>query len=145
MDFPYHAQTLGFQSSVMGQLLHPFRLAMIRDGETKYGANSMVTIPDLMNAMSRAVWSEAWGPTPVRNIEAGRRDLQRAYLDQMTQLVVTPATGTPADARAVARMQLRDVERRLAQTATVTGLNAYHPPCCGVHMTRWHLPHFPAL
>jgi len=123
LDFPFHDQMLAFQASVLGQLLHPFRLSMIRDGETKYGAASMVTIPEMMGSLTRSIWSEAMGPTAVRNVGAGRRDLQRAYLDQMAQMIVTPAPGTPADARAVARMQLRDLERRLAQAPA--GLDAY--------------------
>lgn len=125
LDFPYHEQVLAFQSSVLGQLLNPFRLALIRDGETKYGAGSMVTIPEMMGSLTRAIWAEAWGPGAARNIDATRRDLQRAYLDQVAQLVVRPAPRTPADARAVARMQLRDLERRLTQSAAATGLDAY--------------------
>lgn len=43
----------------------------------------------------------------------------------MTTLVVKPAARTPADARAVARRTLRDLDRRLGATATATTLNAY--------------------
>ncbi|MGH7559696.1 MAG: zinc-dependent metalloprotease [Gemmatimonadales bacterium] len=125
LDYPYHEQVLGFQSAVMGQLLSPFRLARIRDGETKYGAVNIVTIPELMGGLTRAIWSEALAPAP-RSINAVRRDLQRAHLDQMGQIIVKPAERTPADARAVARMQLRDLNRRLG-TALAGGaaLDAY--------------------
>jgi hypothetical protein len=61
----------------------------------------------------------------VTNADAVRRDLQRAYLDQMTTLVVRPAARTPADARAVARMVLRELDQRLATAATTTTLDAY--------------------
>jgi hypothetical protein len=125
LDFPYHEQTLAFQTAVLGQLLAPFRLARIRDGETKFGAGNVVTIPELMGAVSRAVWTETWGPGPRRNINAPRRDLQRAYLDQMTALVVRPPVRTPADARAVARQQLRDLERRLAPRPAGPALDPY--------------------
>jgi hypothetical protein len=125
IDFPYHEQTLGFQSAVMAQLVQPLRLAMIRDGETRYGAASMVTIPELFTTLTRAVWSEVWTPGAVSNADAVRRDLQRAYLDQMTALVVRPAPRTPADARAVARRTLRDLDRRLAGAAGAGTLNAY--------------------
>ena len=125
LDFPYHEQTLAFQSAVMGQLFNPFRLARIRDGETKYGAANTVTIPEMMGALTRAVWTEALGPAP-RNISATRRDLQRAYIDQMGQIVVKPADRTPADARSVARMQLRDVNRRIGTAlANAAALDAY--------------------
>ena len=126
LDFPYHEQTVGLQTAVMGQMLQPFRLAMIRDGETKFGADQMVTIPELMSDLTRAVWSEVWVSTAVRGTEPPRRDLQRAYLDLMTQMLVRPAARTPADARAVARRQLTDLDRRirLAQSAA-PGLSIY--------------------
>ena len=125
LDFPYHEQTLGFQTAVMSQVLNPLRLAMIRDGETRYGAATMVTIPELFSTLTRAVWSEVYAPAAVSNADAVRRDLQRAYLDQMTTLVVRPAPRTPADARSVARRTLRDLDRRLASAAGSGTLNAY--------------------
>jgi hypothetical protein len=125
IDFPYHEQTLGFQSAVLAQLVQPFRLAMVRDGETRYGAANMVTIPELFTTLTRAVWSEVWTAGAVSNADAVRRDLQRAYLDQMTTLVVKPAPRTPADARAVARKTLKDLDRRLAAAASAGTLNSY--------------------
>lgn len=125
LDFPYHEQTVALQASVMGQMLQPFRLAMIRDGETKFGADQMVTIPELMSVLTRAVWNEVWVDTAVRAAEPPRRDLQRAYLDLMTQLIVRPAPRTPADARAVARRQLTDLDRRLRAAQAAPGLSVY--------------------
>jgi hypothetical protein len=125
IDFPFHEQVVGFQSAVMGQMLNPFRLSAIRDGETKFGQANVVTIPDVMDQLTRATWSEVWS-APARNVSAMRRDLQRAYIDQLTTLIVTPADRTPADARAVARARLVDLNRRLgARLATPTGLDAY--------------------
>ena len=125
LDFPYHEQTLAFQSGALAQLLNPQRLARIRDGETKFGAGSVVTIPELMGSLTQAIWTEAWGPA-AHTISATRRDLQRDYLDQMTQMLVHPADHTPADARSVARMQLKDLDRRLAVSlAAGKTLDAY--------------------
>lgn len=125
LDFPYHETVLGFQTATLANLLNPFRLARIRDGETKYGAASMVTIPEMMGALTQAIWTESWGPG-ARVTSAVRRDLQRSYLDQMTQLIVQPADRTPADARAVARMQLKDLNRRLGSAlAAGATLDAY--------------------
>jgi hypothetical protein len=113
LDFPFHEQVLAFQSAVLGQLLHPLRLARIRDGETKFGAAGVVTIPELMDRLTQSIWTEAWA-APGRSVAATRRDLQRAHVDQLTALVATPADRTPADARAVARAQLAALDRRLA-------------------------------
>lgn len=117
IDYPYHEQVVGFQSAVLGQLISPFRLAAIRDGETKFGAANVVTIPEVMNDVTQAIWSEVWA-APGRNISATRRDLQRAYIDQLTTIIATPQDRTPADARAVARARLVDLNRRLGARLT---------------------------
>jgi len=108
-DFPFHARTLELQSSVLNQILDPSRLARIRDGETKYGAGQVATIPEIMESLTTAIWSELGLGT----ISADRRDLQRAYLDSLARLVVNPANGTPADARALARWELNQLRDRI--------------------------------
>ena len=108
-DFPFHARILDLQSSVLNQILNPSRLARIRDGEMKFGTGQVLTIPEVMASLTIAIWSELGRGT----ISADRRDLQRAYLDAMMRLVVDPANGTPADARAVARWELYQLRDRI--------------------------------
>jgi hypothetical protein len=117
-DYPFLENVLGLQRSVMNQLLNPSRLQRMRTLEARFGEGQMVTIPEMMGAITTAVWSELEG----ERIPANRRDLQRAYLDAMTDLLVDPANGTPADARAVARWQL---ERLAARIESVSGGDAY--------------------
>ncbi|MGH7608099.1 MAG: zinc-dependent metalloprotease [Gemmatimonadales bacterium] len=125
IDYPFHEQVVEFQAAVLNRLLHPFRLSAIRDGETKFGAANMVTIPEVMDELTRAVWTEVW-TAPGRNVSAMRRDLQRAYLNELTEIVVQPAERMPADARAVARAQLTDLNRRLgARLAPPARFDAY--------------------
>jgi hypothetical protein len=128
LDFPFHEEIVGLQSSSIRQLLNPNRLARIRDAETKYGASNVVSIPELMDVMTGAIWAEL---DQSRNITAMRRDLQRAYLDALAQIVVEPAEGMPNDAGAVARMQLADLGRRIDQR--LAGTAAFDP------YTRAHL------
>jgi hypothetical protein len=113
LDYPFHEHALGFQSAVLAQTLHPFRLARMRDAETKFGRANVLTIPELMDELTRAIWSEAWS-APGGNTGALRRDLQRAHVDQLTAIIATPPDRMPADARAVARQQLVTLDRRLA-------------------------------
>ena len=101
-DYPFHARTLELQTTVLNQILSASRLARVRDGETKFGTDQVATIPEIMASLTTAIWSELG----VGNISADRRDLQRTYLDRMERLVVNPVSGTPADARAVARWEL---------------------------------------
>lgn len=125
IDYPFHEQVVGFQSAALAQILHPFRLARIRDGETKFGAANVLTIPEVMDEVTRAIWSEVWA-APGRNITTTRRDLQRAYLDLMTQLITTPPERMPADARAVARLRLVDLNRRIGlRLAPPASFDAY--------------------
>jgi hypothetical protein len=76
-----------------------------------------------MQELTQATWSEVWADS--RNVAAMRRDLQRAYLDRMTDVVVPAQGSMPADARAVARMQLTDLDRRLARALAAGGVDAY--------------------
>jgi hypothetical protein len=130
LDYPFHEQMVGFQSGMLGQLLHPFRLSRIRDGETKFGQANVITIPELFDALTRSIWEESWA-APGGNTSAMRRDLQRAHVDALTRLVVDPQARTPADARSVARLQLKDLSRRIGQRLT--------PPASFDTYTRAHL------
>jgi len=112
IDYPLHQTLLGVQSSLLSQLLNPTRLERIRDTEVKFSAENTVTIPELMESVTNAIWEEAW-TAPGGNITSNRRDLQRAHLDQMIRLVTDAPSGTPADARAVARYTLQDLHERL--------------------------------
>lgn len=118
-DYPLHEEVLGLQRSLLGQLTHPLRLGRIRDAELKFGTEEVVTIPELFSRITRDVWSELYGPR--RDIPAMRRDLQRAHLDRMVELVVKPEARTPADARSVARMQLVELDRRLGARLSAGG------------------------
>lgn len=112
IDYPLHRTLLSVQTSLMSQLLNPTRLERIRDTEVKFGADQTVTIPEVMEKLSNAIWSEAW-VAPGGNINSNRRDLQRAHLDHMINLVTDAPSGTPADARSVARYTLTDLHDRL--------------------------------
>lgn len=113
IDYPLHQTLVGIQSALLEQLFDPTRLERIRDIEVKFGEENTVTIPDLMNQVTTAVWSEVW-TSPGSNIDSNRRDLQRAYLNEVTELVTDAPNGTPADARSVARAQLKELNQILA-------------------------------
>lgn len=113
IDFPFHEEIAQVQARYLRQLLDPYRLARMRDMEMRHGADNVLSIPELMSELTRAVWAELWD-TRTASIAAQRRDLQRAHLEGMTSLVVSPPERLPGDARAVARAQLRDLDRRIA-------------------------------
>lgn len=112
IDFPLHQVLLSIQSSLLAQITSPQKFARIRDAEVKFGAENVMTIPELMQGITEAVWGEVW-TAPGTNIESNRRDLQRAYIDRMGMLVTDAPSTTPADARSVARLQLTDLKSRI--------------------------------
>jgi hypothetical protein len=114
IDYPFYEQVLSIQTRMLAQLTNPYRMARIRDSELKYGTDNVVTIPELFESLTEAVWSEVW-TAPGRNIAPSRRDLQRAYLDRMTEILLDPPDRMPADARAVARVRLADLQERLTR------------------------------
>jgi hypothetical protein len=124
IDFPLHERVLGVQTALLAQITDPLVFARIRDAELKFGSRAVLPIPELMEELARSVWSEAWSGAG-RNTTAMRRDLQRAYLDRMTEIVATPPARMPADARAVARYRLSDLDGRLRQSLARGGHDAY--------------------
>ena len=118
LDYPWHEQVAGLQSELLSALLDPFRLSRIRDAEARYGADAVVGIPELMDRITAATWSELDAGT---DVPTTRRDLQRAWIERMTTLVVDAPERTPADARALARSQLREVGERIDDRLSAAG------------------------
>ena len=82
-----------------------------------------VGLPELFSSLTGAIWAEIGAgaktrPVKPRNITSVRRDVQRLYLNSLIQMAVSPAAGTPEDARALARASLvglgADIDRALA-------------------------------
>ena len=112
IDYPLHEIVLGIQTSMLNNLTTSSRLARIRDAELKFGTDSVIGIPELMLELTQAIWSEVW-TSPGQNVNAMRRDLQRAYVDRMTTILEDPPARMPADARAVIRHRLTDLQQRV--------------------------------
>lgn len=107
IDYPVHEQILGIQDAYLGQLLHPFRLSRMADAEVKFGVANTLTVPELMDSLTGAIFAEL--RTSPAAIPSVRRNLQRTYVGHLTELVLGEGGRTPADARAMARLVLREV------------------------------------
>jgi hypothetical protein len=124
IDFPFSEQVLAAQKALLGPMLHPVLFARMRDAEARFGADSVLTIPEYLDRLTRALWSEVYG-SGRGNIAARRRDLQRTYLDRLAALVVKPPVRLPADARSVARWQLGELRRHILGRLARGGLADY--------------------
>jgi hypothetical protein len=122
IDYPYHNEVLELQRLLLEQITAASVFARIRDAEMKYGDAEVLTIPELLGSLSDAIWSELRAGTSVPSM---RRDLQRAYLEQMVRLVTDAPAGTPADARAVARVTLEDLGNDIQAALGTPTLDAY--------------------
>jgi hypothetical protein len=117
VDFPYAENIQRIQQALLEGVTDPYRLAALRDAELKFGAAAVLPMPELFHHLSEAVWKEEWN-APATDVPPLRRSLQRTWLDRMTTLLVKPPDHMPADARALARLELRDVHDRLAKRLT---------------------------
>ena len=123
----------GRQTNVLNLLFQDQRLSRLADqAATAPGA---YTIPDLFGDVRRGVFSEYAGGTT--RVDAYRRNLQRAFVDQMERLISTPLVTPPppgftpfpgftppprpADARAQARLELVDLQTTLRAAQSRTG------------------------
>jgi hypothetical protein len=125
LDFPLHDWALTQQGSLLGQLLDPAVLARIRDAELRAAPKEpAMGLPELFASLTTAIWAEAGAGArnrlvQPRNVTSVRRDVQRLHLNALIQMTVSPAPGTPEDARAVARMTLTGLGADLDRVLTV--------------------------
>jgi hypothetical protein len=122
IDYPYHTIVLGMQRGVLDRLMQPHRMARLREAENRQ-ANAL-TVAELYNELTGAIWGEFGVGTssaparqsPDKTLEATagpgtRRELQRAYVDNLIQWILNPAYPGTDDVRAIARLQLMRIDR----------------------------------
>ncbi|MFQ5600338.1 MAG: zinc-dependent metalloprotease [Candidatus Krumholzibacteriia bacterium] len=125
VDYPLHEIVLSVQRVLLDRVTDPIRFARIADSEAKFGARNVLTMPELMDGLTSSIWSEVWSGQ-ARNVPSMRRNLQRLYVDRMTEILANPPSRMPADARSVARMQLRELRKHVSRAmGSGAGLDAY--------------------
>lgn len=108
--------------------MHPARLVRVLNNEVRMpDGQEPYRLTELFGALSGSVWSEVLGAAP-RDIDSVRRNLQRAYLDLLTDLLLelrVDETPVPPDARALARWELARLSERLGSSMDDDGLDVY--------------------
>jgi hypothetical protein len=98
------------QASMLNQLYNASRLSRMVELEALHG-NQAYTIVELFNDTYSGIWTELKSGA---NIDAYRRNLQRAYIDRMTNIMETPEGSTNrSDVKAVAMGTLKKLEKDL--------------------------------
>ena len=121
LDYPVHDIILRYQNRVLERLLYPTVLGRIQDTELKFAkGEDAFTLPELFSGITDAVWTELdrnigekqWSNSDAF-ISSFRRGLQREHLKQLIKLVLDADSGTPEDARSLARRHLGQINTRI--------------------------------
>ncbi|MEO9591614.1 zinc-dependent metalloprotease [Rhodopirellula bahusiensis] len=134
--WPIHDRVLGMQASTLTLIMNPTTLRRVYDNELRLPAETdALTLPELLNTVSDAVWEELDQPCPEdRNdrkpmITSLRRNLQREHIQRLVDLVLEEGQDTAAyhPISNLARMQLRTLSSRMGSTIEKCGnkMDAY--------------------
>lgn len=115
LDYPIYEQISFLQRVVLRVLMHPQRLARLRDAEIKAQPGVSLTLPELFDTLQQGVWTEVMVEGMPVEISSLRRSLQREYLDILTQMVLRQSE-VPQDARTLAWYKLRQLGESLDTT-----------------------------
>lgn len=110
IDFPLHDIVLGIQTAPLHRLYHPITLDRLVDLELRYDGKDKFTMAEMFKGIREAVWSELFSG---KNVKSFRRELQRAHLTKLIDLVVKAMPGIPADATTLARADLLSIQRAI--------------------------------
>lgn len=130
--YPVYNQVLSIQRMALSSLLDPKTLNTVLDIELQAEKDQKVlTLPNIFDSLVNSIWNEI--PTKIEketkvNISTIRRNLQRAYVQELSEIVLGPQGGiyslmqlmsgrggasAPADARSLARLHLNQLATRL--------------------------------
>lgn len=120
-DYPVHSVILSNQTLILERLLYPTVLSRVQDAELKFPkGGDAFTLPELFSGITDAVWVELGrdaGAKQWSNLDAFissfRRGLQREHLKQLIKLVLEADSGTPEDARSLARLHLGQIKSKI--------------------------------
>ncbi len=122
VTFPVNDRILGIQRVCLTELLNDGTLARMQDLTMKTeGAEQPLTIAEVMRAISDSTFADlstAADKPGTEKTSISRRNLQRAYIAALSRLVLR---GTVPDARALARMHLREVIKRIELSLNMKG------------------------
>ncbi len=131
LDYPLHTRILAMQAPVLRRVTHPLTLSRMLEAEM-YAPDAFSMI-EMFETLNSAIWTEVVQPAGYRNgsnVSTPRRGVQRMWLDRLIEVAFTPEDGMPADASAVARMVLLELDAKidgaLEHGATLDGYTKAH-------------------
>lgn len=110
MDYPLHDWVDTFHHASLNALFSPVQLRRMQEAE--YKSDDVVTIAELYDTITASIWGELDDANP--SISSIRRNAQRVHVAMLIDHALTDDDGMPNDARALARLHLSRLDRRLA-------------------------------
>ncbi len=128
LDYDLNERIFAVQNAFLNALTAPRLMARLREAETR--SPEAFRLSELFDRLTRMTWSEVGGTSPaaLKALDGPhtRREVQRAYVDRLAALMVSPPPQAPDDARALARLQLQRIDARAAkQLASEAPLGDY--------------------
>ncbi|NOX60086.1 MAG: DUF5117 domain-containing protein [Planctomycetes bacterium] len=133
-EYPIHDRISSVQSWALFHLMSPMTVRRIYDSSLKVPAgDDFLDVPELMESVASTIWSELEGSSGNKMngknaplISSVRRTLQRNHLMMLEWTVMSsPGFMFPADAVAVARIVLSDLQTRINARLDAGGLDTY--------------------
>jgi hypothetical protein len=119
-EYPINERILQIQKVVLEHTLDGDTLARIQNNALKQEKTDKVaplTVAEIFRSLTDGIWSDpingAKGGKRVVEMSVLKRNLQREYLKNLSDLVLR-GNNVPADARSLARLHLKDIEKRIA-------------------------------
>ena len=121
VEFPLHERILAIQRVVLRHMYNPAVLARIQNNTFKADKDEQpLTVAEVFRTLTDSIWKDyqtsATKPDAKQYPPGSllRRNLQREHLSDLSNLVLGRRYGSvPADARSLARLHLRDIQRRI--------------------------------
>jgi Met-zincin/Domain of unknown function (DUF5117)/Domain of unknown function (DUF5118) len=125
VEYPVYGRVLAIQRVALRNLLDPGTLTRIQDNALKYDKeDSPLTVAEVFRTLTDSIWTDLGAAPSKTNASALviRRNLQREHLKDLTNLVLGQSgssfffgsrSATPPDAKSLARMHLRDVQKKI--------------------------------
>jgi hypothetical protein len=114
--FPVRDDIARYHQGILNSLFQSARLSRIANLEYKFPEpGAVLHLIDLFPSVRQAIWS---GIGPKAVVPAEQRDLQKAHLQVLINYTLKQVPGAPADARAIAENELRQIRTQIAGPRT---------------------------
>lgn len=116
VDFPLYQKVLSIQSVAINQFLNNATLARIQNNIPKAAANDKpLVMSEVFRSLTDGIWLDvANAPKQAKkdvNLSIIRRNLQRKYVQSLSDLVLNPVG--ISDGKSLARMHLKEIQKNI--------------------------------